>query len=70
MRTYEYNGKLYKFADDKVPAGAVLHSKAKAPVKTEPVKADEPVKDEIKAETKTKAKKTPANKSRKAGANK
>lgn len=65
MRTYEYNGKLYKFADDKVPAGAVLHSKEKAPVKTEPVKADDSDK-----KVETKAKKTPANKSRKAGANK
>ena len=64
MRTYEYNGKLYKFAEDKVPEGAVLHSKEKAPVKTEPVKAE----PEKKVETK--AKKTPANKSRKAGANK
>lgn len=62
MRTYELNGKLYKFADNKVPAGAVLHGKA--PVKAEPVIADEPVKAE------TKAKKTPANKARKAGANK
>lgn len=60
MRTYEYNGKLYKFADDKVPAGAVLHSKEKAPVKA----------DDSDKKVEAKAKKTPANKSRKAGANK
>lgn len=64
MKTYELNGRLYKFADDKVPAGAVLHTKAKAPAKAEPVKVEEPAKVE------TKAKKAPANKSRKAGANK
>lgn len=65
MKTYELNGRLYKFADDKVPAGAVLHTKAKAPAKkTEPVEVEEPAKVE------TKAKKVPANKSRKAGANK
>ena len=64
MKTYELNGRLFKFADDKVPAGAVLHTKVKAPAKAEPVKVEEPAKVE------TKAKKAPANKSRKAGANK
>jgi hypothetical protein len=29
MKVYEYKGKLYRFADDKVPAGAVLHGKEK-----------------------------------------
>lgn len=60
MQTYEYNGKLYKFADGKVPAGAVLHRKAKA---------EKPV-EEKPAEVKTKAKKAPSNKARKAGADK
>lgn len=64
MKTYELNGRLYKFADDKVPAGAVLHTKAEAPAKkTEPV-------EEKPEKVETKAKKAPANKSRKAGANK
>lgn len=62
MRTYEYNGKLFKFADDKVPEGAVLHTKAV--VKADAVKTEEPKTVEKKA------KKATANKSRKAGANK
>lgn len=62
MKTYELNGKLFKFADDKVPYGAVLH--VKAPVKADVVKTEEPKTVEKKA------KKAPANKSRKAGANK
>lgn len=69
MKTYELNGRLYKFDDDKVPEGAVLHSKAKAV----PVKATEPKPEKVeepKAEPEKKAKKAPANKSRKAGANK
>lgn len=65
MRTYEFNGKLYKFAEDKVPEGAVLHTREKAPVKAEPVKADDSDK-----KVESKAKKAPANKSRKAGSNK
>lgn len=70
MKTYELNGRLYKFADDKVPAGAVLHTKAEAPAKkTEPGEA-KPEKVEEPAKVETKAKKAPANKSRKAGANK
>lgn len=64
MKTYELNGRLYKFADDKVPEGAVLHTKIKAPVRTEAVKTEEPEKTEAKA------KKAPANKSKKAGGNK
>ena len=67
MKTYELNGRLYKFADDKVPEGAVLHTKAKAPEKkAETVKAEETKPEKVE----TKAKKAPANKSRKAGANK
>lgn len=62
MRTYEYNGKLFKFADDKVPEGAILHTKAV--VKADSVKTEEPKPVEKKA------RKAPANKSRKAGANK
>ncbi len=63
MKTYELNGRLYKFPDDKVPEGAKLHTKVKAPEKTA-----EKVEKTEKAEVK--AKKAPANKSRKAGANK
>lgn len=62
MKTYEYNGKLYKFADDKVPAGAVLHTTAVS--KAENVQADE------QKPVEKKARKTPSNKSRKAGSNK
>lgn len=64
MKTYEYNGRLFRFADDKVPAGAKLHTKEKAPEKVEAVKADEPEKAEPKA------KKSGANKARKVRANK
>lgn len=63
MKTYELNGRLFKFPEDKVPAGAKLHSK-QAP-KQEAPKAAEPVE-----EVKPKAKKAPANKARKAGADK
>lgn len=63
MKTYELNGKLYRFSDDKVPAGAVLHGKKVT--KPEPVKVEEKT-----VEPEKKAKKAPANKSRKAGANK
>lgn len=66
MKTYELNGKLYKFADDKVPEGAVLHSKKAPEKKVEPVKAEETKPEKVE----TKAKKAPANKSRKAQANK
>jgi hypothetical protein len=64
MKTYELNGRLYRFADDKVPAGAKLHGKAPAPVKAEPKQEEAP------EQVETKAKKAPANKSRKAGSNK
>jgi len=59
MKTYELNGKLYRFADDKVPEGAVLHGK----------KAEKPMPAEKAKEVKNKAKK-PANKSKKAVAKK
>ena len=58
MKIYNINGDLRWYADGDAPAGAVLHSKKKT---VEPVEA--PV-------VETKAKKKPANKSRKAGANK
>ena len=64
MKTYELNGKLYRFPEDKVPAGAKLHRKAPEP-KQEPAKATE-----TPEEVKPKAKKAPANKARKAGADK
>lgn len=67
MKTYELNGRLFKFPDDKVPAGAKLHTKA--PVKKEQKEA-EPAAKETVEEAKPKAKKAPANKARKAGANK
>ena len=57
---------FFRFAEDKVPAGAILHEKAKAPVKAEPVKEEKPEPEKVE----TKAKKTPANKARKAGSNK
>lgn len=66
MKTYEYNGRLFRFAEDKVPAGAILHEKAKAPVKAEPVKEEKPEPEKVE----TKAKKAPANKARKVGSNK
>lgn len=62
MKTYELNGRLYRFADDKVPAGAVLHGKAKKP-EVEKVEVEP-------SEPKPKAKKAPQNKARKAGGNK
>lgn len=61
--TYEINGKLFRYPEGKAPAGAVLHSKAK------PEKVAAPTKD-TPEEVKPKAKKAPANKARKAGANK
>ena len=60
MKIYEYNGRLYRFADGKAPEGAVLHTKDRKPESTG---------DEIKEE-KPKAKKAPSNKARKAEANK
>jgi hypothetical protein len=59
MKTYEFNGRLYRFAEDKVPDGAVLHISKKP----EPVTTDEPKTEEVKA-------KKPSNKSRKKVANK
>lgn len=59
MKIYNVNGDLRWFADGEAPEGAVLHSKAKKAA--EPVKVPKP---------ETKAKKAPANKSRKAGSNK
>ena len=59
MKIYSVNGNLRWFADGEAPEGAVLHSKAKKAA--EPVKVPKP---------ETKAKKAPANKSRKAGSNK
>lgn len=64
MKTYELNGKLYRFPEGQAPAGAVIHSKAKKP-QQEPAPATE-----TPEEVKPKAKKAPANKARKAGANK
>lgn len=69
MKTYELNGKLYKFAEGKAPEGAKLHVKeVKAHVKAEPVK-EEPKAEEVEAKakpkTENKAKKPAANKSKK-----
>lgn len=63
LKIYEYRGGLVKFDENNVPEGAVLHTKAKKP-------ADKSVEDEKPAEVKTKARKAPSNKARKAGANK
>lgn len=67
MKIYELNGKLYRFADDKVPAGAVLHTKARKP---KPVKVDPVTEETPEKKVETKAKKASANKARKAGSNK
>lgn len=64
MKKYSVNGNLRWFEEGTQPEGAVLVTK-KAVVK--PVIKDEPV-EAPKVETK--ARKKPANKSRKAGANK
>lgn len=63
MKTYELNGKLYRFPEGQAPAGAVLHGKSKPKQEPAPV-------TETPEEVKPKAKKAPANKARKAGANK
>ena len=61
MKVYELNGKLYRFADNRVPSGAVLHSKAKTEApKNETVEVEE--KPKAKKPTKNKAKKVEANK--------
>lgn len=52
MKIYELNGKLYRFADDKVPEGAILHGK-KEPKKEEP---------EVKKKAPANKAKKPANK--------
>ena len=65
MKTYEYNGRLFRFAEDKVPAGAILHEKAKAPVKAEPVKEEKPKKEKTKKEKAPKEKKVKAPKEKK-----
>ncbi len=62
MRIYSVNGQKAWFADGEAPTGAILLTKEK---KTQPVEA--PV---VEAPVETKARKKPANKSRKAGSNK
>lgn len=61
MRIYSVNGDLRWYEDGQAPAGAILH------VKNRPErKAEEPKIEAVESKTKRK----PANKSRKAGANK
>ena len=65
LKKYSVNGDIRWYEEGTQPGGAVLVAKKKAIVK--PVIKDEPV-EAPKVETK--ARKKPANKSRKAGANK
>lgn len=63
MLTYSINGMKKRYPEGEAPEGAVLLSKKAEPAKVE-------AKEEPKAEPKKKAIKKPANKARKAGANK
>lgn len=63
MKIYIYKGSLVWFKEDEAPADAIPYAK---PKKAAPAPAPEKITEEPKA----KAKKTTANKARKAGANK
>lgn len=69
MKIYNVNGVLRRYPEGQAPEGAILVTKAKKPEAVKITPKEEKV-DEPKTETKSKARRKPTNKARKAGSNK